>query len=94
MLKLIYMTSQSIPIQTNVYSYLEPFFTDLKRIWYENNGGPGIEDILQKSNVFITPGFIFGSNGNKYIRISLCCSIERFKLAFDRIKNFKKGIYE
>ncbi|MEK7432266.1 MAG: aminotransferase class I/II-fold pyridoxal phosphate-dependent enzyme [Cyanobacteriota bacterium] len=53
-----------------------------------------IEDILQKSNVFITPGFIFGSNGNKYIRISLCCSIERFKLAFDRIKNFKKGIYE
>jgi hypothetical protein len=31
-----------------------------------------VEDILLKTHVFITPGFIFGSNGERYIRISLC----------------------
>ena len=31
-----------------------------------------VENILQKANVFITPGFIFGSRGDRYIRISLC----------------------
>jgi aspartate/methionine/tyrosine aminotransferase len=31
-----------------------------------------VEEILQKAHVFITPGFIFGSNGKRYIRISLC----------------------
>lgn len=36
------------------------------------------DDVLYKANVFITPGGIFGSAGEKYIRISLCGSIERF----------------
>ncbi len=31
-----------------------------------------VDDILQKANVFITPGFIFGSNGERYVRVSLC----------------------
>jgi LL-diaminopimelate aminotransferase len=31
-----------------------------------------VENILNKAHVFITPGFIFGSNGSRYIRISLC----------------------
>ena len=31
-----------------------------------------VENIPQKANVFITPGFIFGSRGDRYIRISLC----------------------
>ncbi len=31
-----------------------------------------VEDILNRAHVFITPGFIFGSRGERYIRISLC----------------------
>lgn len=31
-----------------------------------------VDDILHRHHVFITPGFIFGSGGDRYIRISLC----------------------
>ncbi|HUQ97034.1 MAG TPA: aminotransferase class I/II-fold pyridoxal phosphate-dependent enzyme, partial [Chitinophagaceae bacterium] len=41
--------------------------------------------ILYNKNVFITPGGIFGSAGNKYIRISLCSPVEKFKEAINRI---------
>lgn len=44
--------------------------------------------ILYQTNVFITPGFIFGSNGNCYIRISLCCKEERLEEALNRIKRY------
>lgn len=43
------------------------------------------EKILHEARVFITPGFIFGSNGARYIRISLCATEEKLKLALDRI---------
>jgi LL-diaminopimelate aminotransferase len=43
------------------------------------------DEILYNSNVFITPGGIFGNAGNKYIRVSLCGSIERFEEAIKRI---------
>jgi aspartate/methionine/tyrosine aminotransferase len=36
--------------------------------------------------VFITPGFIFGSNGERYIRISLCATEENMRRALDRIR--------
>jgi aspartate/methionine/tyrosine aminotransferase len=42
--------------------------------------------ILQLARVFITPGFIFGSNGTQFIRISLCCSTELLNEALWRIK--------
>jgi aspartate/methionine/tyrosine aminotransferase len=45
------------------------------------------DQILHKSNVFLTPGGIFGSQGNKYIRIALCSKIEVFETAITRIKN-------
>ena len=45
-----------------------------------------VDDILYKANVFITPGFIFGSNGERYIRASLCASQETIKEALTRIK--------
>ena len=45
-----------------------------------------VDDILYKANVFITPGFIFGSNGDRYIRASLCASEETIKEALKRIK--------
>ena len=44
-----------------------------------------VEDILNKTHVFITPGFIFGDNGERYIRISLCANEERLKEAKERI---------
>ena len=44
------------------------------------------ERVLHEARVFITPGFIFGSNGNRYIRISLCAKDEKFTEAVARIK--------
>lgn len=42
--------------------------------------------LLELARVFITPGFIFGSNGNQFIRISLCCNTEMLNEALWRIK--------
>ena len=44
------------------------------------------EAVLHKARVFITPGFIFGNNGKRYIRISLCAKDEKMKEALKRIK--------
>ena len=44
------------------------------------------EQVLHKARVFIAPGFIFGSNGSRYIRISLCAKEEKFQKALERIK--------
>ncbi len=43
------------------------------------------ERVLHEARVFITPGFIFGSNGQRYIRISLCAKDDRFEEAYQRI---------
>lgn len=43
------------------------------------------ERVLHEARVFITPGFIFGSNGNRYIRISLCATEEKLQQALTRI---------
>lgn len=48
--------------------------------------GVGIcDEVLYKAKVFITPGFIFGSNGENYIRISLCADEETLARALERI---------
>ena len=47
------------------------------------------EHILHDARVFITPGFIFGSNGERYIRISLCAKEEKLEAALRRIKELK-----
>src|ERR1035437_234957 len=47
-----------------------------------------IEDLLMKTLVFITPGFIFGMNGERYIRISLCATEERLKEARKRLEGY------
>lgn len=44
-----------------------------------------IDNILIKKHIFITPGTIFGSNGNGYIRFSLCVSEEKIEEAISRI---------
>lgn len=45
-----------------------------------------IDSLLYETKVFITPGFIFGSGGERYIRISLCASVEKLEEARDRIQ--------
>jgi aspartate/methionine/tyrosine aminotransferase len=45
------------------------------------------DDVLYNSNVFITPGGIFGDSGDKYVRVSLCATVEMFEEAISRIKN-------
>ena len=45
------------------------------------------EKVLHEARVFITPGFIFGSNGQRYIRISLCAKEDKIQQALDRIRN-------
>ena len=47
------------------------------------------ERVLNEAHVFITPGFIFGSNGQRYIRISLCAKKEKMQEALQRIEEFK-----
>lgn len=50
-----------------------------------------IDEILYGTKVFITPGFIFGEAGRKYIRISLCCTVEMLSEALNRIQVFEKS---
>lgn len=57
-----------------------------------NNYEDGYElsdDVLYNANVFITPGGIFGSAGDKYVRVSLCSAEEKIDEAISRIKNLK-----
>ena len=44
------------------------------------------EKILRDAEVFITPGFIFGHQGDAYVRLSLCASEERLAEALNRIR--------
>jgi LL-diaminopimelate aminotransferase len=44
------------------------------------------DQVLYNSNVFITPGGIFGNAGDQYIRVSLCSPEEKFEQSINRIK--------
>lgn len=44
------------------------------------------EKVLHEARVFLTPGFIFGSNGQRYVRISLCAKDEKLQEALERIQ--------
>jgi len=45
------------------------------------------DKLLYEAGVFITPGFIFGKNGENYVRISLCAKPEVLKRAAEKIRN-------
>ena len=49
------------------------------------------DEILYNAHVFITPGFIFGSRGNRYIRISLCAPEKKMQEALHRIEKIKSN---
>ena len=46
-------------------------------------------EVLYGANVFLTPGFIFGSQGERYIRISLCSKNDKLEEALHRIQQLK-----
>lgn len=50
------------------------------------------EEILRQAYVFITPGSVFGSNGKRFIRLSLCCNEQRLAEALLRIKAVKSRL--
>jgi hypothetical protein len=45
------------------------------------------EEILHKAHVFITPGMVFGDQGNDYVRISLCANEQMLNKAIERLSN-------
>jgi aspartate/methionine/tyrosine aminotransferase len=51
----------------------------------EESGYTLSDKVLYQANVFITPGGIFGSAGEKYVRVSLCCKEENIDRAMERI---------
>jgi aspartate/methionine/tyrosine aminotransferase len=50
-----------------------------------SNGYELSDEVLRNSRVFITPGGIFGSAGENYIRVSLCATEDKFNLAIERM---------
>ena len=58
-------------------------------LWGKVAEGKGVEladKVLYEAGVFITPGFIFGKNGEDYVRISLCAKPEVLKRAWEKIR--------
>ena len=58
-------------------------------LWGKVAEGKGVEladKVLYEAGVFITPGFIFGKNGEDYVRISLCARPEVLKRAWEKIR--------
>ena len=53
----------------------------------EMSGEALADRVLREANVFITPGFIFGNAGKRYVRLSLCCKEEQLTEALERINN-------
>ena len=49
-----------------------------------------VDEVLYNGRVFITPGFIFGSNGERFVRISLCNKVEVLEEALDRVQSLKQ----
>ena len=50
------------------------------------NGFELSDEVLYNSNVFLTPGGIFGDAGEKYIRVSLCATVSKFEEAINRLR--------
>ena len=50
-----------------------------------SNGEELTEELLHKANVFITPGMVFGDQGNDYVRISLCANEKMLEKTLERL---------
>jgi aspartate/methionine/tyrosine aminotransferase len=60
----------------------------------ESNGFDFSDAILNHARVFVTPGGIFGSNGDRFIRISLCSDKEVFEEALNRVEQSKENLFK
>jgi hypothetical protein len=49
------------------------------------------DTLLHEAGVFVTPGFIFGHNGNDYIRISLCASVPVLEKALEKVIRWRRN---
>ena len=56
------------------------------KITNNKNSYDYVENLLNKHKIFVTPGRIFGSLGEGYVRISLCLNIKKIKEAINRLK--------
>ncbi len=57
----------------------------------EASGEALAERVLNEARVFIAPGFIFGSNGDRYIRLSVCATEENLHRALERIRQMNSN---
>jgi aspartate/methionine/tyrosine aminotransferase len=55
------------------------------------NGYELSDEVLNRAAVFITPGGIFGSAGDQYVRVSLCSTEEKFRESIERIRTMDNG---
>lgn len=55
----------------------------------KTDGAHLADRLLYEADVFVVPGFVFGCNGRKYIRLSLCATEERMTEALERIEKLK-----
>jgi aspartate/methionine/tyrosine aminotransferase len=77
LLDLLYCTFSKTQVGMFVWAKIPAIYKD----------GYALSDkVLYDANVFITPGGIFGTAGNNYIRVSLCGSMEKFNEAIKRVK--------
>jgi aspartate/methionine/tyrosine aminotransferase len=53
-----------------------------------------LDELLYATHVFITPGFVFGNNGKRFIRVSLCNKTEHIEEALERIVAFRNTDYK
>lgn len=79
---------------TNIFDYLNVSYNPNSTgmfVWGKvsdelDNVEELVNKVLYQANVFITPGFIFGSKGDRYIRASLCANQDAIQTALERIK--------
>lgn len=58
---------------------------------YEGDSFSFSDEVLERCDVFLTPGGIFGSEGRRYIRITLCCPEEQLRQATENVKARLRG---
>lgn len=51
-----------------------------------------LDELLYEQGIFLTPGKIFGSQGERYLRVSLCCPESQLQEAINKVKSSKKSL--
>ena len=51
-----------------------------------------VDELIYQAGVFIAPGNVFGSNGKRFVRVSICSSVSVFEKAIEDINNYLKSV--